>query len=391
MPNAYANKVQVTRGGQTETLIDLTSDTVTASTLMQGYTAHDASGAPITGTATGGGSGSAYQDQDGYIVLDDEGGGSITVEPLPVTQNGTYTAPTGTAYSPVTVNVSGGYPVVGDGFTYLHVNVWSELALTMYVRFASVASDVSVPIDWGDGSAIETVTARSSMATYSHTYASTGTYTIVLRTTLALKLGGSSSYGLLCNNAVSTSEERSHRSVLVAAEFGRMFDGNSNIGSYWCAYNFALEKATFISTLSATQPVYIAASAFAYCYSLREIELRKTKLATIGNSAFAYCYSLRSIDLSGTTTIGNSAFTYCQSLLSVTIPSTVTSLGNSVFSYCNSLKECHVKSSTPPTIGTSVFSSVSSDFKIYVPQGSLTSYQEAENWSTYASKMQEEA
>lgn len=389
MPNQYKNKV-VYNGA---TLIDLTSDTVTADKLLEGYTAHDASGAPIVGIATSGGGGSVYQDQDGYLVLSDQGGGSsVTVEALSVTQNGTYTAPTGKAYSPVTVNVSGGYPVVGDRFTYLHVNVWSELALTMYVRLASISSTVSVPIDWGDGSAIETVTVNTFMATHSHTYASTGTYTIVLRTTaVGLKIGGSSSYGLLCNNAVSTSEERSHRSALVAAEFGQIFTGNSNIGSYWCAYNFALEKATFVSTYSAVQPVYIATYAFAYCYSLREIELRKTRLDTIGNNAFANCYSLRSIDLSGTTTIGNSAFTYCQSLLSVTIPSTVTSLGNSVFSYCNSLRECHVERSTPPTIGTSAFSNVSSDFKIYVPQGSLTSYQEAENWSTYASKMQEEA
>lgn len=44
------NKVQY---GNT-TLIDLTSDTVTADKLMQGYTAHDRTGALITGTATGG-------------------------------------------------------------------------------------------------------------------------------------------------------------------------------------------------------------------------------------------------------------------------------------------------------------------------------------------------
>lgn len=44
------NKVQY---GNT-VLIDLTSDTVTAEMLMQGYTAHDRSGALITGTATGG-------------------------------------------------------------------------------------------------------------------------------------------------------------------------------------------------------------------------------------------------------------------------------------------------------------------------------------------------
>lgn len=34
--------------------------------------------------------------------------GGVTVEALSVTENGTYTAPTGKAYSPVTVNVSGG-------------------------------------------------------------------------------------------------------------------------------------------------------------------------------------------------------------------------------------------------------------------------------------------
>lgn len=37
-----------------------------------------------------------------------EGGGSVTVEQLNVTENGTYTAEAGKAYSPVVVNVAGG-------------------------------------------------------------------------------------------------------------------------------------------------------------------------------------------------------------------------------------------------------------------------------------------
>lgn len=56
------------------TLIDLTGDTVTADKLLQGYTAHDRSGALIIGTATQGGS--VTQDQDGFIVLPPDGGGS---------------------------------------------------------------------------------------------------------------------------------------------------------------------------------------------------------------------------------------------------------------------------------------------------------------------------
>lgn len=49
MPNTYNNKVVLADG---TVLIDLTADTVDASHLLAGYTAHDASGAPITGSNT---------------------------------------------------------------------------------------------------------------------------------------------------------------------------------------------------------------------------------------------------------------------------------------------------------------------------------------------------
>lgn len=49
------------------------------------------------------------------------GGSGITVEPITITQNGTTTAPSGKAYSPITVNVAKevvlSVPVLPDGFT----------------------------------------------------------------------------------------------------------------------------------------------------------------------------------------------------------------------------------------------------------------------------------
>jgi len=48
MANQYINKIIVNG----ETKIDLTSDTITPDKLASGYTAHDKSGAPITGTST---------------------------------------------------------------------------------------------------------------------------------------------------------------------------------------------------------------------------------------------------------------------------------------------------------------------------------------------------
>ena len=49
MPNTYNSKVVLASG---EILIDLTSDTVDAAHLLEGYTAHGKDGAPVTGTCT---------------------------------------------------------------------------------------------------------------------------------------------------------------------------------------------------------------------------------------------------------------------------------------------------------------------------------------------------
>lgn len=43
------------------------------------------------------------------------GGSGINVEPLTATENKTYTAPTGKAYSPVTVNVPNTYTAADEG------------------------------------------------------------------------------------------------------------------------------------------------------------------------------------------------------------------------------------------------------------------------------------
>lgn len=66
--NPYVNKVQLADG---TSLIDISSDTVTADKLMQGYTAHDRTGALITGTATGGidGNNLEYGFTDGSLPL----------------------------------------------------------------------------------------------------------------------------------------------------------------------------------------------------------------------------------------------------------------------------------------------------------------------------------
>ncbi|MBQ5635849.1 MAG: leucine-rich repeat protein, partial [Alistipes sp.] len=83
--------------------------------------------------------------------------------------------------------------------------------------------------------------------------------------------------------------------------------------------------------------------------------------------------------------IGNSAFRDCSSLTSVTIPDSVTSIGEYAFYDCDSLKNVYCKPTTPPQGGYSMFYSIASGRKIYVPTASVNAYKSAQYWSNYAS------
>lgn len=79
-------------------------------------------------------------------------GGGTTITPLSVTSNGTYTAPTGTAYSPVTVSVSGGI-TFGDWVISTGAIVPTETISTNYT-ITLPTTTVSGTIDSSPATAI---------------------------------------------------------------------------------------------------------------------------------------------------------------------------------------------------------------------------------------------
>ena len=348
MPNQYVNKVAVNG----ETIIDLTADTVTASDVAVGKSFHLASGAQGVGTAVK--NGSVYQDENGYVVLDDEPGANVSVIPLSVTENGTYTAPTGTAYSPVTVDVAGSdisFSPRLDGKNHYYVLLTTDLE---YELVLSAADDV----DWGDG------TQEFNVSVGTHVYQKPGIYEITFSKA----------------HRTWTNMQYRHKGKLIYAEIVNTIGTNQFDACYGLAGLYiAYEIPSYYTT-------YLCRNA----YPLQYCKLPDS-ITSIGNSAFYECNSMRSITLpSSLISIEGNAFNRCRALESITIPQGVTSIGGGAFQFCVNLTEYHFLPTTPPTLGSSTALQTPTGCKIYVPQGSLEAYQTAENWSTYASYIQEE-
>lgn len=108
---------------------------------------------------------------------------------------------------------------------------------------------------------------------------------------------------------------------------------------------------------------------------------------TIGNYAFSSSAKMTSINIpNSVSTIGNYAFYYCNTLDNLNIPSTVTAIGSSAFYYCTGLKSIYANSVLPInlSLSTNVFYNINKTLcNIYVPKGSLASYQAANQWKDF--------
>lgn len=108
---------KIVYGGVTK--LDISNDTVTPSVLMEGYTAHDNTGASITGTASGGSEhGNVWQDANGYLHLDDESGIDLQTKSVSPNETAQSVTPDAGYYALDKVNVGAiSSTYVGSGIT----------------------------------------------------------------------------------------------------------------------------------------------------------------------------------------------------------------------------------------------------------------------------------
>lgn len=267
---------------------------------------------------------------------------------------------------------SGGEPdSPDDGKTRLYITVPANAMeglppprnqVPLYIQ-QTVANGVT--IDWGDGTAPETLPGVGNVNT-THTYEQAGDYIISLDPAEGCELGFGNGNVSYC-----------------------VMGSNSNNGRVYCNM---LKKAVIGSRVAS-----VGNNAFRYCQALLSVVFTNG-ITSIEDNVFYYCYALSHVVIpSSVTNFGSYTFSYCYSLASIVIPNSVTAIAtgtfdNNTFGNCYGMKEYHFLSSTPPTLGnTGAFSGIPSDCIIYVPVGSLKAYQTATNWTAYADQMQEES
>lgn len=324
-----------------------------------------------------------------------------------------------------------------DGKCHIYFNITSDTdGLGVYF---TLSQNPSGTIDWGDGSTIETISSR----TLTHIYTSKGVYHCVIDSSdiFAYNLGDSwgshipegckvlkaffpsifSSYTIqYCGNI----ESISFPSAIKTAQSGRSYQDCYNIRTIVSPFtqgatsisNNYFQNVRSIKTITIPSDITsIGQRVFSGCSNLRTITIpaNVTSLGTycfencgllknvnftntiaqIPDRCFSGCSSLAELNLpEGVTSIGTWVFSDCKSLQTITIPSTVTSIGNYAFNGCASMYSVVMLSTTPPTLGTSVFNT-NYQKKIYVPYSAdhsvLASYQSETNWSNFASIMEE--
>ena len=293
-------------------------------------------------------------------------------------------------------------PIIGDGKTYLYIKIAAPGRMEVPLYFSQTIAN-GVTIDWGDGSAIQTLSGTGNKNT-SHTYADIGEYTISLNPISGCTLGLGHNSSAYCVMGSTGNNGKVYCNMLQAVEIGKNVTSIGAFAFYSC---FSLQNIVIPESV-----ISIGDSAFYNCYSLQNIVIPESVIS-IGNTAFYYCYSLASVEISDSvTSIGNGAFYNCHSLASVVIPECMTNIGINMFSNCYSLASivipdgvtsinntafirCYgmafcdfrASKSVPTLSNTNAFTGIPSDCKIVVPDSLYSSWTTATNWSTFASQI----
>lgn len=217
-----------------------------------------------------------------------------------------------------------------------------------------------VTIDWGDGSATETVTGEGNV-TATHTYATVDASETPLKLTFTPDNGVDTALGWGTQIKNVFGNGAGGYSTVVGAILG-----NSGIGDY--AFNGCNSLFPVVISNSVTS---IGNYVFQSCGALSSIVIPDS-VTSIGGNVFNSCQLLSSVVFPDSlTSIGENIFTACTALSSIVIPDSVTAIPNNMFSGCTSLTSVVFPDSVT-SIGTYAFSACVSLSSIVIPDSITT-------------------
>ena len=168
----------------------------------------------------------------------------------------------------------------------------------------------------------------------------------------------------------------------IAAWCGIIF----NTPQFSVYYNLYCDENTEITDLVIPEGVEsIGNFAFELCSSLTSVNI-PSSVTSIGEYAFDYCSGLKNVVIgNGVTSIGSYAFCGCTSLDYFSFGSNVKTIGHNAFSHCTAMTRLISQASVPPTCDSQALDDIDKwNCTLFVPQGSLSAYQQANQWKEFS-------
>ena len=245
--------------------------------------------------------------------------------------------------------------VTDDGRTRIYVTLPEDYTTPMFKLY--LPKNVTVDVDWGDGSPHSILEYTTGSSTYSfigerHTYATPGNYVIsfaIASGTTAIIRGTTYSQILSDDNGSQQSGDGVYISCINKIEFG----SNVILSQYAFDHCLNLQTITMPNDISYHQSS--DGYQFRNCESLKHITI-PTSLTTLRQWMFGYCYNMETVSFPNTITEiqPNSCFEDCYKLTHITLPSVLVNIGKHTFYECIGLTELIMPNSVT-TLGENCF------------------------------------
>lgn len=315
-----------------------------------------------------------------------------------------------------------------DGWSHIFIDTQAGKALEYkicYIAAQSASVKKTFEIDWGDGSPIESYLSNYADGNQyvPHTYAQHGVYHVKFKRDGVYNPG--SSKGLLWDTEGTTSKNVAISGIVVFDNNCKWDwpgqQGTNMLKDAWLVDKVSMPincnpssvkmhpRCNICAETRANGFICSESPEFIPVVSLRPHQVNKLEtivryfsghrliipdgVTSLSRFTFRECLNgVRKLYLSNTldsisdSNIGqmNANYGWWRNLNEITIPATITSVGSAIKNI-NSCKNLYLYPIIPPTLSATF--TVSPFIKIHVPAVSLTDYQTATNWSTFADYM----